>query len=122
LAISRTTRYAVGQSWPPQPEGGVSLVKGVSKEGEQQPPSWDPLGAAPFAWDLPEPGPATPPAPPRRRLPVTLVTLGVALLAAAGTGVVLLVGMGTAGASAWSSDRSCGRGAGSSRSRCWCRC
>lgn len=26
------------------------------------PPSWDPLGAAPFAWDLPEPGP-TPPSP-----------------------------------------------------------
>ena len=21
------------------------------------PPAWDPLGAAPFAWDLPEPGP-----------------------------------------------------------------
>jgi phage shock protein PspC (stress-responsive transcriptional regulator) len=85
-----------GQSWPPQPEqgtGGVSLVKGVSKDGpadEQKPPSWDPLGAAPFAWDLPEPGPATPPPPPRRRRPVTLVTLGVALLAAAGTGVVLL--------------------------------
>jgi phage shock protein PspC (stress-responsive transcriptional regulator) len=91
-----------GQSWPPRPEqttGGVSLVKGVTKDGpadEQQPPSWDPLGAAPFAWDLPEPGPATPPPPPRRRLPVTLVTLGVALLAAAGTGVVLL-GMGAAG-------------------------
>ena len=94
---------AVGQSWPPQPEGGVSLVKGVHKDGpadEPQPPSWDPLGAAPFAWDLPEPGPATPPPPPRRRLPVTLVTLGVALLAAAGTGVVLL-GMGAAGASAF---------------------
>ena len=69
----------------------MSLVKGVSKEDEQQPPSWDPLGAAPFAWDLPEPGPATPPAPPkRRRAPVTLVTLGLALLAGAGTGVVLL--------------------------------
>ncbi len=85
-----------GQSWPPQPAqaaGGVSLVKGVAKDGpadEQQPPSWDPLGAAPFAWDLPEPGPASPPPPPRRRLPVTLVTLGVALLAAAGTTVVLL--------------------------------
>ena len=77
-------------SWP-QPTEGVSLVKGVSKEDEQQPPSWDPLGAAPFAWDLPEPGPATPPAPPkRRRAPVTLVTLGLALLAGAGTGVVLL--------------------------------
>src|SRR6478609_11495489 len=102
--VSGTRPPSVGQSWPPQPEqaaGGVSLVKGVAKEGpadEQQPPSWDPLGAAPFAWDLPEPGPSTPPPPPRRRRPVTLVTLGVALLAAAGTGVVLL-GMGTAGIS-----------------------
>jgi phage shock protein PspC (stress-responsive transcriptional regulator) len=85
-------------SWP-QPTEGVSLVKGVSKEDEQQPPSWDPLGAAPFAWDLPEPGPATPPPPPQRRVPVTLVTLGLALLAGAGTGVVLLTsgvaGVGT---------------------------
>ena len=79
---------------PPQSTEGVSLVKGVAKDGkadEQQPPSWDPLGAAPFAWDLPEPGPATPPPPPRRRrLPVTLVTLGVALLAAAATTAVML--------------------------------
>lgn len=89
------------QSWPPRAgEGGaaaegVSLVKGVSKESpadEPKPPSWDPLGAAPFAWDLPEPAPATPPVPPRRRRPpVTLVTLGLALLAGAGTSVVLLL-------------------------------
>lgn len=25
--------------------------------GRRTPPAWDPLGAAPFAWDLPEPGP-----------------------------------------------------------------
>ncbi len=106
------------QSWPPQAGGvargqassgteGVSLVKGVAAESsppagasapgsgeppvdEAKPPSWDPLGAAPFAWDLPEP--ATPPEPPRRRrAPVTLVTLGLALLAGAGTSVVLLL-------------------------------
>lgn len=87
-----------GQSWPPQQAAeGVSLVKGAAPaDGAQQPPSWDPLGAAPFAWDLPEPGPATPPPPRPRRRPVTLVTLGLALLAGAVTGVVLL-GMGTAG-------------------------
>jgi phage shock protein PspC (stress-responsive transcriptional regulator) len=92
------------QSWPPQAAGataqvpaqGVSLVKGVSASSppteDPKPPSWDPLGAAPFAWDLPEPAPATPPAPPRRRRPpVTLVTLGLALLAGAGTSVVLLL-------------------------------
>ncbi len=96
------------QSWPPHagpsaqaPTKGVSLVKGVAAEGpaaespppvdEPKPPSWDPLGAAPFAWDLPEPTPTTPPAPLRRRRPpVTLVTLGLALLAGAGTSVILL--------------------------------
>lgn len=28
-----------------------------------KPPAWDPLGVAPFAWDLPEPGPAPVPRP-----------------------------------------------------------
>ncbi len=48
------------------------------------PPAWDPLGAAPFAWDLPDPGtaPQPEPAPPRPRSKVTSITLGVALLAA----------------------------------------
>ncbi|MQA13278.1 MAG: PspC domain-containing protein [Pseudonocardiaceae bacterium] len=49
------------------------------------PPAWDPLGAAPFAWDLPEPGTPPPPAAPPSRRPrsrVTAVTVGLALLAA----------------------------------------
>jgi phage shock protein PspC (stress-responsive transcriptional regulator) len=101
------------QSWPPQPaqagapsetdDGGatsavegISLVKGSAKESpppdDPKPPSWDPLGAAPFAWDLPEPSPSTQVAPTRRRRPpVTLVTLGLALLAGAGTSVGLLL-------------------------------
>ena len=41
------------------------------------PPAWDPLGAAPFAWDLPEPGPVPAPAP-QRRSRVTPVTLALA--------------------------------------------
>lgn len=48
------------------------------------PPTWDPLGAAPFAWDLPEPGTTPEPAPeqqPKSRL--TRVTIGLAILAAA---------------------------------------
>ncbi|MEB8326170.1 PspC domain-containing protein [Dietzia kunjamensis] len=63
--------------------------------GPPVPPSWDPLGAAPFAWDLPEPGAA--PAPneptqPRSRL--TKVTLGLALIAAAvATGLSTLAGL-----------------------------
>ncbi len=46
-----------------------------------QPPAWDPLGVAPFAWDLPEPAPA-PPAPPapRQRSVIGRITLGMVLL------------------------------------------
>lgn len=62
--------------------------------GPPVPPSWDPLGAAPFAWDLPDPGAAGRPAPrprgPRSRL--TTVTLGLAIIAAAvATGVSVLL-------------------------------
>lgn len=49
--------------------------------GQPAPPAWDPLGAAPFAWDLPEPAPMPPATPPRGpRSKVTPVTLGLALL------------------------------------------
>lgn len=48
------------------------------------PPAWDPLGTAPFAWDLPDPPPVTDPEPPRRRRSrLTTVTLGLALIGAA---------------------------------------
>ncbi|NKS62210.1 PspC domain-containing protein [Rhodococcus hoagii] len=50
------------------------------------PPAWDPLGVAPFAWDLPEPArTAEPPAeiPSRPRSRYTSVVLGLAVLAAA---------------------------------------
>jgi phage shock protein PspC (stress-responsive transcriptional regulator) len=55
------------------------------------PPAWDPLGAAPFAWDLPEPGQSVAPAPQfppvrrRSRSPVTGVTIGLVLLVVAGS-------------------------------------
>ena len=54
-----------------------------------QPPAWDPLGAAPFAWDLPTPAPK--PAPPRSRH--TPVTLAIALLVAGALGVLGLLGV-----------------------------
>lgn len=49
----------------------------------QEPPAWDPLGAAPFAWDLPEPSEPEEPEPrrPQRRW-ISFVTLGVAAFSA----------------------------------------
>jgi phage shock protein PspC (stress-responsive transcriptional regulator) len=74
-------------------------VDGVTPTGEpgdtRKPPAWDPLGAAPFAWDLPEPAAPPVPKPPRSRL--APVTLGIALLAAglvAGLGLLGLVPLG----------------------------
>jgi phage shock protein PspC (stress-responsive transcriptional regulator) len=55
------------------------------------PPAWDPLGAAPFAWDLPEPAAPEPeePEPPARRLKsrIGMATIGLALMVAAGLSV-----------------------------------
>lgn len=68
--------------------------------GEPKPPAWDPLGAAPFAWDLPEPGPgsgAPGPEPRPRRSALTLATIGLALLAGGVTGAFALAGSGVGG-------------------------
>ncbi|WP_373291857.1 PspC domain-containing protein [Nocardia pneumoniae] len=64
--------------------------------GGATPPSWDPLGVAPLAWDLPEPAPvrtavAAPPKRPRSRL--TPVVIGLAILAAAGAGAAAASGV-----------------------------
>ncbi|MFI8567858.1 PspC domain-containing protein [Rhodococcus sp. NPDC078407] len=60
------------------------------------PPSWDPLGVAPFAWDLPEPAGTFPPAAieRKRRSRWTASFLGLALLAA---GITAAVGAATGG-------------------------
>lgn len=51
-------------------------------------PTWDPLGAAPFAWDLPEPSPPPPPpAPKPKRSRIALASLGIAVLVIAGSAV-----------------------------------
>jgi phage shock protein PspC (stress-responsive transcriptional regulator) len=54
----------------------------------QQPPAWDPLGAAPFAWDLPEPQPVAPepepePPAPRHKSRIGLATFGFTVAAGA---------------------------------------
>jgi phage shock protein PspC (stress-responsive transcriptional regulator) len=97
LAAATSTGLITGAA-ASAPGGGVSLVKGSLGTGPadeppaQQPPAWDPLGAAPFAWDLPEPSTPTPPPAPHRA-PITSATLGLALLAGAVTaGILLIVG------------------------------
>jgi phage shock protein PspC (stress-responsive transcriptional regulator) len=55
----------------------------IQPDAPQTPPAWDPLGAAPFAWDLPEPSSPEPPpqAPvPRSRSKVGIVTVAIAFL------------------------------------------
>lgn len=62
----------------------------------QTPPSWDPLGVAPLAWDLPEPSPArtvVAPEPKKPRSRLTPVVLGLAILAAAGAGAAAASGV-----------------------------
>ncbi|WP_328305030.1 PspC domain-containing protein [Actinomycetospora sp. NBC_00405] len=73
----------------PQRPVAVDGVTPTVEPGEApKPPSWDPLGAAPFAWDLPEPAAA--PEPPKPRSKVVPVTLGAAIVAA---GIVALLGL-----------------------------
>ncbi|MCX6467016.1 MAG: PspC domain-containing protein [Pseudonocardiales bacterium] len=89
LHRSRGDRRAGVAEAPQAAAPAVSLHKDLPGVDAATPPSWDPLGAAPFAWDLPEPGgPPAPPAP--RRPPVTAVTLAAALLAGGVTGLLLL--------------------------------
>ena len=62
----------------------VNMTKtGMTKDApaEPTPPAWDPLGVAPFAWDLPEPAPApAPPAQKRGHGVVGRITMGLVLL------------------------------------------
>ncbi|MEH6820942.1 MAG: PspC domain-containing protein [Dietzia psychralcaliphila] len=94
---------------PPSPRAGTTRSAGASQEpgsgpgapyGPPVPPSWDPLGAAPFAWDLPDPGtipaPAPQPSGPRSRSRLTKVTLGLALIA-----VAVSAGLSTLGGLTW---------------------
>ncbi|XOZ86210.1 PspC domain-containing protein [Nocardia testacea] len=75
----------------------IDMNKSGTTEFEHRtPPSWDPLGVAPLAWDLPEPGPArtlvAPAVEPRPRSRFTPVVLGLAVLAAAAAGATAVAG------------------------------
>jgi len=77
------------------PGGPVPATAGPTPEAPaRRPPAWDPLGVAPYAWDLPEPPPPPVPPPGPR---VTALTLAAALLAGGVTGLVLLLTGGGAG-------------------------
>lgn len=77
----------------------ATLVPSATTEGAEQPvpPAWDPLGAAPFAWDLPEPSapPGHAPTPRGARFKVTPITLGLALLTG-GIAVAFVPGLAAA--------------------------
>jgi phage shock protein PspC (stress-responsive transcriptional regulator) len=68
------------QATPVENTPGTNV--GAGSADQPVPPAWDPLSVAPFAWDLPEPSPAPPDAPPARghRSKITPITLGLALL------------------------------------------
>lgn len=86
-------RSRAGHGTPGPAPAAAAPAAGATGTDGVTPPAWDPLGAAPFAWDLPEPGPP-PAAPPRPRSTVTPITLAAALLAG---GVTALVLLGTGG-------------------------
>lgn len=73
---------------PFAPESPVAPVPPVAPEARTMPPAWDPLGAAPFAWDLPEPAgpePEEPPPPPakRHKSRIGMATVGLTLVVVA---------------------------------------
>ncbi|WP_245886314.1 PspC domain-containing protein [Umezawaea tangerina] len=84
-------RGAVNRPAPITTTSSAEQVTEMGQEKTDTPPAWDPLGAAPFAWDLPEPGQAVAPAPPpapvrryrKRKSPVTGITLGLSLMVVA---------------------------------------
>jgi len=84
------------------PGSGTNLRKEPAESGPSTkdasgvaggPPAWDPLGVAPFAWDLPEPAPVRDLVPTRkRRSRLTTTVLGLAVLAAAAAGAAAVSG------------------------------
>jgi phage shock protein PspC (stress-responsive transcriptional regulator) len=84
-----TTTTSSQTEVPLPPPAGAPVDVPPPVEERTTPPAWDPLGAAPFAWDLPEPAapaPEEPPEPPvkRRKSRIGTMTVGLALVAAAG--------------------------------------
>jgi phage shock protein PspC (stress-responsive transcriptional regulator) len=80
---SWTPRAWLKEDPPPSPTDPASATDAdpaIPDPPRPTPPSWDPLGAAPFAWDLPEPSTPVERKPSSRFTPVVL---GIAIIAAA---------------------------------------
>ncbi|MFD2421497.1 PspC domain-containing protein [Amycolatopsis pigmentata] len=95
LHRGRGQEYRPPVTGPTGPTAAFSTTStpSASSGTAESPSGWDPLGADPLAWDLPDPRPeppvTPPPAPARRRnAKVGVITFAVALLVA-GAGVAL---------------------------------
>lgn len=87
--VQETTMHTPMSAGYPAYSAGSGDAQATAPPDQQGP--WDPLGAAPLAWDLPDPvPPPSEPEPPqpRTKSKVGPATLGIALLVG-GTGVVL---------------------------------
>ncbi|WP_280363490.1 PspC domain-containing protein [Nocardia wallacei] len=94
---TRADRPARPTAVPPIGDWRTRTAPGPARPG-LTPPGWDPLGVAPLAWDLPEPGPAQPvvmqpPPPSRPRSRLTPMVIGLAVLAAAVAGAMAAAGV-----------------------------
>ncbi|WP_210407990.1 PspC domain-containing protein [Allokutzneria sp. NRRL B-24872] len=75
---------------------GEQVRRETAEHAQENPPAWDPLGAAPFAWDLPEPAAAPvdddiePQPQPRSK--ITAVTVAVSIIVAGVMGLGVLDG------------------------------
>jgi phage shock protein PspC (stress-responsive transcriptional regulator) len=91
MPAGATMPFTPPAAGPVYPQAGLPVYPPVTappaEPPRSTPPAWDPLGAAPFAWDLPEPvppEPEEPPPPAKRRKPrVATATLGIALVTVA---------------------------------------
>ncbi len=70
--------------WDAQPLPAKHLITQQPRTpGVRTPPAWDPLGAAPFAWDLPEPPPLRQPRLGRYQAGAAALAIGAVLLTVA---------------------------------------
>ncbi|WP_242613502.1 PspC domain-containing protein [Herbihabitans rhizosphaerae] len=87
----------------PQPSTVDTPADGTRElpvEERTTPPAWDPLGAAPFAWDLPEPSQPPveePPEPAQQRSKIGMMTIAALLIVGGGAALMTLVSPGTSG-------------------------